>query len=777
MRLDRSLRLVILGSIFVAAIGVEVGGCGGDEAATVGPTTTSGVGGAGAEGGGGGLNCVVDGQLGPLEECDDGNDVLGDGCENDCSFTCTPGSPTHGDIVCDDVDPCNGLETCTDAHTCDPGTAAADGTNCAPGKICKSGVCEDDTCGDGFVSASEECDDANVTLGDGCDDCKLTCLSTDPAACTPADECEGQGTCDDATHTCSPGTALADGTPCAQGFCQGGTCTPPLCGNGFLEPPEECDDGNAVDLDGCNIDCTLTCSDPVLDCPAPPVCQLAACDVSNVCAPVPDPSQNGAPCGPGLVCSDGACAVPGAVCGNGVIEGGEQCDFGAANGPNAGCETTCLFSCTLAPDSCPDADSCNGVETCGQLVVNAQTGQACSPGAPLADCSLCAGGVCSGGTCQVSTCGDGCIDAAAGEQCEPPNTATCDATCQSMLCGNGVREGSEQCDDGGLINLDGCDSSCKFEQDLRANWLKMQFGIDAYCTVNQIGKAIVGGAAQSQLQQGLDTAIASGDIGMLFKLLGLDDLTGTSDPAVEVGVMDGPPVAGMGYDGTSDLDWWYDANATSIDANRDPIAKLPGTILAKVLDAGPGTMNMTVVFSGVPKNLKITSAKLTSSIGATSTPLSAAMPVPPGHLASEHVDPALVSFESGGQKTANGAAKLCGNVSALSLAQIPIPPTLVGGGLLACSQNYTAQNSMLDLLIGGCTVLFIQQIAPTQPDTADPGAPEAGAGAPYTLQANAQKVVNVCKDKDNVVVNLQTCLNAAAYSSFFKFATGRVIVK
>src|SRR6185436_9471056 len=126
----RSFRLTILGSIFGAAIAADVGGCGGDEEPTIAPTT-SGAGGAGAEGGGGAgggeLNCVVDGKLGPLEECDDGNDVLGDGCENDCSFTCTPGSPTHGDIVCDDVDPCNGFETCTKAHTCEPGTPAKDG--------------------------------------------------------------------------------------------------------------------------------------------------------------------------------------------------------------------------------------------------------------------------------------------------------------------------------------------------------------------------------------------------------------------------------------------------------------------------------------------------------------------------------------------------------------------------------------------------------------------------------------------------------------------------
>ena len=33
----------------------------------------------------------------------------------------------------------------------------------------------------------------------------------------------------------------------------------------------------------------------------------------------------------GLECDDGACIAPGAECGNGVIETGEDCDFGTGN--------------------------------------------------------------------------------------------------------------------------------------------------------------------------------------------------------------------------------------------------------------------------------------------------------------------------------------------------------------------------------------------------------------------------------------------------------------
>ena len=46
-----------------------------------------------------------------------------------------------------------------------------------------------------------------------------------------------------------------------------------------------------------------------------------------------------------------------------------------------------------------------------------------------------------------------------------------------------------------------------------------------------------------------------------------------------------------------------------------------------------------------------------------------------------------------------------------------------------------------------------------------------------TLQADAQKVVTTCRDNTNQVVDLSTCLNAAAYSSYFQLTTDRVILK
>src|SRR5690606_6805752 len=135
--------------------------------------------------------------------------------------------------------------------------------------------------------------------------------------------------------------------------------------------------------------------------------------------------------------------------------------------------------------------------------------------------------ICLDQVCVNSTCGDDFVDTGAGEQCEPPDTATCSDMCKNIVCGDGVRAGGEQCDDGNTTNLDGCDSTCKFEQCQRVNQLQMRFNTDGYCTKNALGSAIVG-QAQSTLQGALNDGVADGSITIALNALGLDDLTGTT---------------------------------------------------------------------------------------------------------------------------------------------------------------------------------------------------------------------------------------------------------
>lgn len=64
-----------------------------------------------------------------------------------------------------------------------------------------------------------------------------------------------------------------------------------------------------------------------------------------------------------------------------------------------------------------------------------------------------------------SVCGDGLVEA--GEQCDDGNTAGgdgCSDTCQyETVCGDGLQEGLEQCDDGNNLPNDGCDDICRLE--------------------------------------------------------------------------------------------------------------------------------------------------------------------------------------------------------------------------------------------------------------------------------------------------------------------------
>jgi hypothetical protein len=333
----------------------------------------------------------------------------------------------------------------------------------------------------------------------------------------------------------------------------------------------------------------------------------------------------------------------------------------------------------------------------------------------------------------------------------------------------------EQCDDGNTLNLDGCDAACAFEQDHRSNSLQLQYGTDAFCAVNKFGAAIAP-IAQGLVQGDINTSVASGASGFMFKFLGLDTLTGAvDDPTLQLGVVTAKPVMGMGYTGADDLDWWYTTDAVTIDATRTPLDKVPASITAGVLNAGPGSMTLPVaLFSTTATPLRVSGVKLQIALGPLGNPL-ISMGTPPGHLASEHLNPALMSFYQMGTAM---PGKLCSNVSAKSLLQETIPAQLLPGGQFACTQAYSPSNSLLDVLVSGCNIAFFGPvILPSQPDQVDPALPQPGAGGPYVLQVNAQKMVSTCLDKNGAAVSLSACLPTAAYSSYFQFTTDRVILK
>jgi cysteine-rich repeat protein len=342
------------------------------------------------------------------------------------------------------------------------------------------------------------------------------------------------------------------------------------------------------------------------------------------------------------------------------------------------------------------------------------------------------------------------------------------------VCGNQLLEKGEQCDDGNTKNLDACDASCDFEQSQRANSFEQKFLTSSLCPDNAFGAAFEA-AAQSALQATLNERIESGSLSLLLAFRNLADLSGNTTESLTLGVAYGSPSVAPNYDGRSDLDWWYAPAAGQVDGGV-LYSNTTASIVAGVLNANPGSIQLPL-FSDVPVHLS--SAKVRLSLGAASEPLTSSGTAP-GHLANEHLRPGLVSFESGGPPPPDNGdpGQLCANLSAASLSALAIPAAYASGGSSPCREGYAAARSFLDLLVGGCTFSGDELVSPTQPDQADPNAPQGGAGAPYRLIANAtSNAVVGCRDKNNASVTLATCLNAAAYSSAYRLKTGRVIIK
>jgi cysteine-rich repeat protein len=406
-------------------------------------------------------SCVApvcgNGQVELGEMCDDGNQTNGDGCQANCTFTCVAPADCGAAPACK-------KQTCTGAHLC---VAVADTalngsqSTCAAGNVCSAGSCVK-LCGNGVTDAGEDCDDgANGNNLDGCTDaCKYSCAN-------PATDCSAAGSlvacqkwsCNTASasaHFCQSVTdSSLDGavSTCPVGnVCSAGSCSG-TCGNGIVNAGEQCDDGNKVNGDGCNTNCTFSCQNPATDCAAASVCMKQTCTGAHVCQQAADTAQNGALCSAGHVCAAGTCTT---ACGNGALDtlAGEQCDFGsAANGPATGCETTCQYSCQAAA-GCADGNACNGTEACSPVTVGGKAGQKCTAGTSLADGAACgAGSICVAATCQASVCGDGIIDAAKGEECDfgAGNNGAgtgCEATCKTSC----HTSPSDTCNDGNLCN-------------------------------------------------------------------------------------------------------------------------------------------------------------------------------------------------------------------------------------------------------------------------------------------------------------------------------------
>jgi cysteine-rich repeat protein len=359
-----------------------------------------------------------------------------------------------GGCDCCSPDP-SGLAGCNDAP-CQDAVCAIDAFCCSIGwdSFCAAWADQLCTCCGGGGGGGCDCCAPDPAGAPGCNDptCQNTVCGVDPFCCSVAWDsiCAGEGN-----------------SLCA--CCGGGGG--PLCGNGLIEPGEQCDDGNVQAGDGCGPTCkSEVCGNQIKD-------LGEECDDGNLvpddgCAPMCVlECGDGAP-NPGEPCDDGNsdagdgcsthCTLE--VCGNGIKDLGEACDDGNLISGD-GCSADCaLDGCAPDPEQCDDGNPCTNDDCVLGLCTHGNNALPCSDGNACTTADACHDGECVPGSPLSCDDGNRCTE----DTCDPllacihaPNTLPCDdgSACTSGdVCSGGACLGGApvNCDDGNACSLDGC---------------------------------------------------------------------------------------------------------------------------------------------------------------------------------------------------------------------------------------------------------------------------------------------------------------------------------
>ena len=419
---------------FLECVGDTTNACGGCDALEGEPGGSCGACGGGTLSCSGG-NALLCNDVGGLNACG-GCSVLAGQPGESC------GECADGEWACDGTTAveCVGAGTLNACRGCSTLTGV-------PGGACG-------TCGGGVLSCSESGESLLCTGATAPNECG-TCGRLAGPAGSVGDAC---GACGDGRLFCNAGgTALTCRSASVVNAC--GTCGPisgtpgTACG--------ECGDGRLV----CNRSgSALTCEGGS---------SRNACGGCGTLAGSPGASCGA--CGDGrFECNDARTAVT--CVGGSALNACGTC--GELTGtPGATCGVCGVLDCASSTGTDATGVVCNdpGANACGGCGV-------VTPGAPGTSCGRC--GVdtlsCSGSsstTCSGNTtnaCGGcnalsntvgaicttfSCFGGTGRWTCSGTNSLACD--CNSQICGNGVLESDEQCDDGNRIDADTCANTCE----------------------------------------------------------------------------------------------------------------------------------------------------------------------------------------------------------------------------------------------------------------------------------------------------------------------------
>ncbi len=165
----------------------------------------------------------------------------------------------------------------------------------------------------------------------------------------------------------------------------------------------------------------------------------------------------------------GSTGEPGPLCGDGHLDDGEACDNGPANGDDQACTADCAINVCGDGKQGPGEACDDGNVLDGDACTSVCSPPGCGDGLPAP------GEACDDGddddtdgctaACTLPVCGDGFVQPVNGETCDDGamngDDQACTSDCSINVCGDGLVGPDEPCDDGNLVDGDGCSAVCE----------------------------------------------------------------------------------------------------------------------------------------------------------------------------------------------------------------------------------------------------------------------------------------------------------------------------